>query len=242
VRSWAFGFPAVIARVDLARLVVRLESVLRAHGARTQAHAIDSRIRMERGGARAIASIALEGDRIARAVVSEVRVAPFFAGVAMVVRPRPSFDAPILVADLMVPPPGVTRAYVDVGGPSIARPSFASRFREPLDAALETSKDVKRSTVPTWIAALSGGAGARLKAKPLHGEAVADILVEYTERYLRALAAADPAKDAAANVEAGKAMRTAFQTHGKASHHLARAFGATFTERYMGLLWGDVAA
>lgn len=170
---------------DFAALTAELDAIFRRRGARAQAAPVD--VRLWHGSLRAIASFVLEGDAFARAVVTHVRVWPLFEGVAMVVHPRPEVDAPLLVADLMVPPTGRPRAFVDVCGPAIAEPAFAARFREPLAAILDGADVPRRAPVPAWIAALSGGAGGRLSARRGGGDVLAATLARYVARYLDAL-------------------------------------------------------
>jgi hypothetical protein len=232
-----FAFPSVLARVDLERTALALDALFRRHGARGQSQPADRLVCVSRGGFRAVASFALESDRITRAVVTHVRMAPFFAGVALVVHPRAELDAPLLVGDVMIPPTGGARAYLDACGPAIASPTFAARFKDPLASIVDGARGVRRETVPAWIAPLSGGGGARLRARPGRGDGLARLLLAYVDRYLHALAAAQPARDAAANRAATLAVRDAFAAHGRARARLARAFGSPFTEGYTKLLW-----
>jgi len=231
-----YAYPAVVAGIDFGALAARLDTALRRHGARRQPAPLDVTLRY--GGLRAIASFVVESDTIARATVSHLRVSPVLAGVAMVVHPRPALDAPLLVCDIMVPPTAFARAFIDACGPGITRASFGARFREPLAALVDGADGLRRAPVPAWIAPLSGGAGARLRARRGDGEAIARVLVAYVERYLDALATAEPARDPAANAAAATAVRGAVRAHGPASRHLTRAFGADFAARYLDLLWG----
>jgi hypothetical protein len=229
--------PALLAGIDLAALVARLDAELHLHGARRQSAPFDLVLRP--GIFRSIASVVVESDRIARATVSQIRVAPFLGGIAMVVHPRPEIDAPMLVADVMVPPSGSARSFIDTCGPAIARDSFEGRFRAPLAAILDGAHVARRTTVPPWIAALSGGAGARLQAGRGGGGAIGAVLVAYVRRYLEALGRAEEARDVAGNRAAARAVREAVMRHGPAGRHLRRAFGGEFAGRYLRLLWGE---
>jgi hypothetical protein len=232
------AYPAALARLDLARIAAELDTTFRAHGARTQAVPLDLTFASRRGTG-AIASFVLESDRIARAVVSHVRVAPFFAGLALTVHPHPDRAAPLLVADLMVLPTGAVRAFVDTCGPSIAEPMFSARYRDPLATVLDTARGVRREPVPAWIAPLSGGAGGRIRARRGDGSPVVRTITRYVERYLDALDGAPEAKNADENLAAARTVRDVFRAHGPASRYLGRAFGPAFTARYMKLLWRD---
>lgn len=231
------SYPSVFARVDFNRVCFELEATFRRHGARTQPAPLDVVWSSSALGRAAIASFVLESERIERAVVTHVRVAPFFAGVAVAVHPRADLDAPMLVADIMVPPPGVTRAYLDACGPAIASPSFSRRFREPLAEVVDGADVGRRRPVPSWMAPLSGGCGARLRARPGDGDAVARVLVGYVARYLRGLEEADPAGDPRANAAAARIARDVIRSRGVAGKRLARTFGTRFAGRYLDLLW-----
>lgn len=226
-------WPAALAGLDLAALAARVEASLREHGARTQPQPVDL-VLQRRGPLRAMGSFVLEGDRIARAVVTHVRSAPFFAGLALVIHPRPSFDAPLLVGDLMVLPHGRARAFVDTVGPAIHRPWFAARFREPLLAALG---DMKRTSVPEWLAPWSGGTGGRLRAPLGRGAPLGDLLVRTVDAYLRALRACPPAEDPPENRSAARHVADTVRTHGPAGRQLARVFGDAVAKRTLDLLW-----
>jgi hypothetical protein len=241
-RAFPFAFPAALAGVDFGRTAAELDRTFRRHGARTQACSADLAFHTDKGGLAAMATFALESDRIARAVVSHVRFAPFIEGLAVTVHPRAEIDAPLLVADVMVLPPGSSRAFLDACGPSIARPGFTARFREPLAAIVDGAEGVAKTTVPAWIAPLSGGNGARLRARRGQGELLARLLVRYLDRYLGALASAEPAADPIANVADAHRVRDAFRAHGPAKKHLARSFGEPFTSRYVSLLWREDVA
>jgi len=225
--------------IDFSGLAAELDSVIRTHaaGARTQPAPTD--VALRHGAICAIASFAIESERIARAVVSHVRVWPFFQGIAMVVHPRPELDAPLLVADLMDPPGFATtpRAFIDVCGPAIARPPFATRFREPLAAILDGAHVPRRAPVPAWIAPVSGGAGGRLGARRGSADVLATTLARYLARYLEAVAQAAPAADPAANRAAALEVARVVRASGPASRYLARAFGREYATRYLDLLW-----
>lgn len=238
-----FAYPAAIAGIDMSRIAAELDGTFRRHGARTQATAQDLQFHSSKQGLATIATFVLESDRIARAVVSHVRFAPFFAGIAITVHPKNTIDAPLLVADLMVLPPGTSRAFLDACGPGIASAGFTTRFREPLAAIVDGARDLRKTTIPAWIAPLSGGNGARLRGKRGGGVALARVLVRYVDRYLVALGEAEISPDPDANVLVANRVRDAFRAHGPASKHLARSFGPAFTSRYLKLLWReDVSA
>ncbi len=222
-------------RIDFGGLAAELDGIFRRRGARTQPAPFD--VRLRHGAVRAIASFALESETIARAVVSHVRVWPVFQGVALVVHPRPHIDAPLLVADLMVPPTGTPRAFVDVCGPSIARPPFGERFREPLAAILDGAHVPRRAPVPAWIAPLSGGAGGRLSARRGSGDVLAATLTRYVACYLDALARAERTADVDANRAAAVSVASAVRTSGPAARYLTRAFGRDYATEYLDFLW-----
>jgi hypothetical protein len=240
--SLLMGHPATAAGIDFGALAADLDRVFRGHGARTQTSSLDVVFHRTRGSLATIASFVLESERIARAVVSHVRVAPLFAGIAITVHPHPTFDAPLLLADVMVPPPGSTRAFLDACGPSIARPGFDARFREPLAAiadSLAGAEGITRTTVPEWIAPLSGGSGARLRARRGHGDAIARVLVRYVDGYLTGLETAPRAADPSANAASARTVRDVMRANGPAAKHLTRSFGEGYTARYMRLLWRE---
>jgi hypothetical protein len=236
------AYPAALAGIDFARLTADLDGTFRRHGARTQPAPADLTLHHARSGFASIATFVLESDLIARAVVSHVRVAPFFTGVAITVHPHATIDAPLLVADLMVLPPGSSRAFLDACGPAIGRAGFATRFLEPLAAIVDGATGVGKTTVPAWIAPLSGGNGARLRASRGAGEKLARVVTRYVDRYLAALATAPRAVDPAANLASVRTVRDVMRAHGPAQKHLSRAFGETFTSSYMRLVWRDDAA
>ena len=235
------SYPAALAGIDFARLTADLDGTFRRHGARTQPAPADLALHHARSGFASIATFVLESDFIARAVVSHVRVAPFFTGIAITVHPHATIDAPLLVADLMVLPPGSSRAFLDACGPAIGRAGFATRFLEPLAAIVDGATGVQKTTVPAWIAPLSGGNGARLRASRGAGEKLARVVTRYVDRYLEALATAPRALDPAANAASVRTVRDVMRAHGPAQKHLSRAFGETFTSSYMRLVWRDDA-
>jgi hypothetical protein len=226
------ALPAALAGIDLGSLAASLDALLRARGAHRQEHPLTLTFRP--GELTAIASSVLEGDRIARAVITQIRRAPFFAGIALVIHPRAELDAPLLVGDLMIPPHGSARAYVDTCGPAIDR----ARFRGPLTAIVEATRGMRRSTVPDWIAPLSGS-GARLRAGRGRATALGDLLLRYVTTYLDALASAEPAARPAKNRDDAARVAQAVRTYGPAGRHLARAFGDDYAQRYLDLLWGQ---
>jgi len=238
VRALA-GLPATLARLDLASTCAQLEAALRRRGARAQPTAVDLLLRHGRTPGAAIATFVLESERLARAVVSHVHVPPFYAGVALAVHPRPELDAPLLVADLGIPPPGVTRIFVDACGPAVDAPGFEARFRSVLAPILDSARDLDHEPVPAWLAPRSGGCGGRLRARRGEGGAALGVLSRYLDRYLEALDHAPVARDAAANRDAARAVAATVRANGPAGRYLTRTFGASFAGRYADLLWNE---
>jgi hypothetical protein len=238
-RPHVFERPSASHAIDFSALAAELDTVIRTHaaGARTQPAPTD--VVLRHGAICSIASFAIESDRIARAVVSHVRVWPLFQGIAMVVHPRAEIDAPLLVADLMEPPALATtpRAFIDVCGPAIARAPFATRFREPLAAILDGAHVPRRAPVPAWIAPVSGGAGGRLSARRGSADVLASTLSRYLARYLEAVAQSASAADPAANRAVAKDVARIVRASGPAGRYLARAFGRDYAARFLDLLW-----
>ena len=150
--------------VDLASVVRELEGELRERGGRTQAHPVGELLVAGKLPGAALATFVLESDRIARAVVSQLRVPPFMSGVAMVIHPVAEVEAPVLLADSIIAPTGRARALLDAAGPGILNPTFADDFGIPLAHVVDGCEGVRRSTVPAWLAPLSGGGGRRCEA------------------------------------------------------------------------------
>ena len=236
------AYPANLAAIDFGTLAAELDAIFRRHGARAQP--TPRSLLLQRGPLRAIATFVVESDAIARATVSHLRVSPFMAGIALVVHPDPALDAPLLVADIMVPPTGFARAFLDACGPGIGSPLFETRFRDPLAKILDDAPrlGLRRAPVPAWMAPFSsgaGGAGGGLRAGRGAGSALAELLARYVSAYLDALTTAERSKDLAANETRARAVRAAVRANGPAERHLTRAFGADFTSRYLKLLWRD---
>jgi len=236
-------WPEAIAGTDLARIALELDTTLRKHGARTQAHPAGVLLAHGRLGA-TLACFVLEGERIRRAVVTHVRAAPFFAGLSVLIHPRANLEAPLLVADLTIAPTGRARALVDACGPAIATHGFAERFGAPLAQVVDSAASVRRTTVPAWLAPASGAGGGRLRASRGGAEGLARVVVRYVDRYLSSLDGASHAEGPAAeqaNLAAARGVRDLMRVHGPARKHLARTFGEPAAERMMRLLWVDDA-
>lgn len=233
------SLPASAAGVDLSDAARQLDGVLHRAGCKTLPVPDGLGYIEARGGLRAIATTMLESDTIARAVISQVRAAPFFGSVVVVVHPRPELDAPLCLLDLHVVPPGRARAYVDVCGPAIAHAKFRSTFWEPLKKALGTSSALYAQPVPTWMAALSGGCGAVVRARGSSANRLVGVSLNYLEAYLRGLALAPAAQSPAHNRESARAVVEAVRSNGKAGRMLERAFGASVASRYMRVLYNE---
>ncbi len=234
-----FGLPASFAGLDLSDATRRFDGVLHAHGARTIA-VPDGVGYVEAGlGARAIATTMLDSDRIARAVLSHVRVAPFFASVVLIVHPRPEIDAPLCVLDLRVATMGRARVYLDTCGPGVARPEFRANFWEPLQRSLGTSSALRSSPVPAWMAAFSGGCGAIVRARPGSANRLVGLSELYLDAYLRALETAPAAKSSKDNSRRAREVSSAIREHGRAGRTLSRRFGAEVAARYTRVLYND---
>jgi hypothetical protein len=237
-------WPEALAATDLARIAVELDGAFRRHGARTQPQPPDLLLTRGKLPSAAMATFVLEGERIARAVVTHIRVAPFFAGIALVVHPRAELEAPLLVADMTIAPTGRARALLDACGPSIAARGFAERFAAPLAQVVDGATGVRRSTVPAWLAPVSGAGGGQLRAGRTGGEGLARVLLRYVDRYLMALDSAPRISEASArraNELAVHAVRDVVRAHGPARKHLARSFGERTADRALRLLWREDA-
>jgi hypothetical protein len=240
-------WPETLAGTDFARISLELDGSLRKHGARTLTLSTlgPSRAPLLAHGrmpSTAMASFVLASERIARAVVTHVRVPPFFAALAVVIHPRPEWEAPLLVADMTITPMGRARALVDACGPAIGARGFAERFGAPLAQVVDSATGVRRTTVPAWLAPVSGAGGGTLRAGRGSAEGLARIVLRYVDRYLVALDGAPRVTEAAAvraNGEAARAVRDRVRANGPAKGHLARAFGEDIAERSLRLLWQD---
>ena len=240
--AFAVSLPAALAGVDLAEVARALESALRRRGARTQTHPVGELFVAGKLPNTAMATFVLEGERIARAVVTQLRVPPFMAGIAVVIHPRPDVDAPLLVADMTIAPTGRSRALLDAAGPAITSPTFAAEFATPLARVIDGSLGPRRSTVPPWLAPVSGAGGGTLRADPGRGEELAQVLVRYVETYLASLDRAPRREDRGAtraNEMAARTVRDLVRANGPAKRWLARAFGERPAERYMRLFWRE---
>jgi hypothetical protein len=229
----------LFAPPNLGGLAQELEAVLRKHGARSQP--LDTDIRFQAGAwpGVAIATFVLESDTVSRAVVSHVRAAPFYTGLSVVVHPRANLQAPLMLADISVPPPGIPRMFLDVGGPNLGTGAFQERFGKPLELVVSSNQGFRRTGAPLWLGGLAGGTGGRLKAWPGRGESLCRLLVKYTDRYLQALEGADPHGDSEDALRATRSVRDAFRANGPAGKYLARFFGEGFAGKYARVLWND---
>lgn len=233
--------PASLAGLDLTTVAAHLVGALRLAGARTQAAPLD--VVLVHGGlpmrAR-MASTVLESERVARAVVTHVRAAPFFEAVSIAVHPRPALEAPLMLADLRVGPVGRSNLFVDACGPGVAHPSFMRRFHDPLVRVRDAHPaSLRKREVPEWIAAASGGTGARLAAPRGAGQDLARVLLRYTDAYLDALAHAEAAADADDNAAKARAVAATVKKNGAARRWLERSFGPARTGEYERLLWNE---
>ncbi len=231
--------PASLAGVDLSDAAKRLDGALHAFGAKTAPVPAMVGYVEARLGTRAMAVTALESDRIARAVIAHVRVAPFFASLLLVVHPRPEIDAPICVVDLHVVPPGRASAYVDVCGPAITRPTFRKMFWEPLEKTLGVSAAMEIDPVPSWMAALSGGCGALVHARGQTGSRLFGLGLAYLDAYLHALEVAPMALNPAENRASAHAVADRVHAEGRAYPMLKRAFGVDAAARTTRFLWNQ---
>ena len=228
--------PTRRARIDFATTFADVDGLLYARGLRAAPIPPDLAVAHGRLGV-SMASKAFESDRVARAVVTHVTAAPFFAGLSIVAHPKAELDAPLLLADVRVIPSGVTRAFFDACGP--IGEEFDVLFRKPLSQTLDAAvaSAVRRKRVPEWLDRVSSGAGAQLAASPGRGNVIAYALVRYVERWLdgleRAPAAADPSKNAAAS----RSVCDTVRANGRAGKMIARAFGADFAARFAGFVW-----
>jgi len=237
--SQVLSLPASRVGLDLSDACRKLDGALHAAGAKTEPAPAELGYVESRMGALAMATTVLSSERIARAVLSQVRAAPFFQSIVLVVHPRPELDAPLLVVDLHVVPPGRASAYVDVCGPSIARPAFRSGFLAPLERALGATPALRFSAVPPWIAPLSGGCGAVIRARGNTAGQLFGVTLRYVETYLEALANAPAAPHAGENAASARSVADVARANGKAATMLARSFGHATSARMMRLLWNE---
>jgi hypothetical protein len=236
------ALPAALAGVDLPHVVRVLEAELRRRGARTQARPVAELFAVGKLPGSALATFVLESDRIARAVVSHLRVPPFMAGLALIVHPRSELQAPLLLADLTIAPTGRARALLDAAGPAIAHPAFADDFAGPLARVIDGASGPKRSTVPAWLAHVSGGGGGTLRSERGGGAELADVFVRYVGTYLSALDRAPQQAEPGtirANGIAARTVRDLVRANGPAKRWLVRAFGEFVAERYLRVFWRE---
>lgn len=233
--------PAALASLDTIELVFHVVGALRQRGARSQHAPMD--VVLVHGGwpmSAKMATCVLESERVARAVVTHVRAAPFFESVSLAVHPRAALEAPLLLADLRVTPVGRSHLFLDACGPGVGHPSFMARFHDPLVRVLdEIPSRLRKQAVPDWIAPSSGGAGARLGAKPGDGRELSRVLLRYAGAYLDALDAAPPSAEPDANEERARAVASAVKRYGAARRWLERSFGEVRTAQYQRLLWNE---
>lgn len=231
------ALPGPLARVNAQRLVEHIDGTLRMFGARSQAAPMDVvHVSSRRPPFAQMSTCVLESKTIARAVVSHVRAAPFFAGVSVVVHPQHAFDAPSLIADFRIETTGRTKLYIDACGPATQRPQFMKRFHAQLSHVLDgLPSGVRKRLVPEWMASMSGGCGASLTARPLAGRDLERVLLRYLGAYLGALAGAEKLEHA----NGSRALGDVFKTHGVLGRYLTRAFGSAFAERYQELVWNE---
>jgi hypothetical protein len=228
--------------LDLAHLVRDLEGALRRRGARTQAHPVGGLLVFGSVARTALATFVLESERIQRAVVTHVRATPFTEGLALVVHPRAELDAPVLVGELLVTPAGRAHALLDAAGPGIAHASFAEAFGRPLARIIDDPRGFRRSTVPAWLAPVSGGGGGSLRAGRGEAGTLTGVVLRYVETYLAALDHAPRAPDdsaARANLVSARMVRDLIRSRGAAKERLAPAFGEREAEQYLRLFWRE---
>jgi Ferredoxin-dependent bilin reductase len=235
-----FALPASAVGLDLSDAARQVDGALHTAGCKTVA-VPDGLGYVQAGlGLRAIATTMLESERVSRAIVSHVRVAPFFASLIVVVHPKPEIDAPLCVVDLHVVPGGGARAYVDVCGPAIDHPEFRAKFFVPLNRALGRSSALHASPVPAWMAALSGGCGAVVSARPGSANRLFGLSLGYVQAYLQSLDMSPVARNPAENRARAQAVADAARVSGRAGRMLARSFGTDIGTRYARLLWNQI--
>jgi hypothetical protein len=226
------------ARVDFAETFAAIDGLFYERGLRATPIPPDLAVATGRLGVR-MAVKAFEGDRVARAVVTHVSAAPLFAGLSVVIHPRPEWNIPVLLADMRVLPSGVTRAFVDACGPT--KGEFDVLFRKPLAQTLDAAvaSAVRRKRPPEWLDRVTAGAGADLAANAGRGHVISYALVRYIERWLDGAARATEAADPTANAAAAQSICDLVRTHrGRRGGKLvARAFGSAFAARYSALVW-----
>jgi hypothetical protein len=233
--------PSALAGIDATELVFHLVGALRMRGAHSQAAPLD--LLLVRAGwpvSTQMATSVLESDRVARAVVTHVRAAPFFESVSLAIHPKAELEAPLLLADLRVTPLGRSNLFVDACGPGVAHPSFMSRFHDPLVRVLDGQpRGVRKAAVPDWIAPTSGGTGARLSCGPGSGNDLSRALLRYVSAYLDALGGAVRADQPEDNVERVRVVASTVKKNGAAGKWLERSFGVARTAEYQRLLWNE---
>lgn len=237
--SHVLSLPASAAGIDLSRATAELDRALHGAGCKTVSVPRGLGYLEARMGTAAMATTALEGERVSLAVLSNVRAAPFFGSIVLVVHPRPTIDAPLLVADMSVVPPRRARAYLDVCGPAIARPEFKRTFFPALTRALGATNALAPSPVPSWIAPLSGGCGAVVRARGNTATQLFGLALRYVETYLACLSEAPAAADAESNAASQRSVADVVRAHGRAGRMLSRAFGPASAARYSRLLWNE---
>ena len=229
--------PTQRARIDFGATFAEVDGLLHTRGLHSAP--ISPELAYARGMLLvAMATKTFTGERIARAVVCHVRASPVFASLAVVIHPKPEIDAPMLLADVRVVPSGRTRAYFDACGPG-TNGEFDALFRKPLAQTLDAAvaSAVRRERVPEWMSSISSGAGAQIAASPGRGTVIVYALLRYIERYLDGVDRAGPAANPSANAAMSRKVAETVRTHGRGGKMIARAFGASFAERYAALFW-----
>ncbi len=223
------------ARIDFATTFADIDGLFYARGLKAAPLAPELAIARGRLGV-VMASKAFEGERVRRAVITHVSMAPLFESLSIVAHPRSELDAPMLLADARVLPSGTTRAFFDACGATSGE--FDSLFRKPLSQTLDAAvaSAVRRQRVPEWLDRVSSGAGAQLSANPGRGNVIAYALVRYVERWLDGVDRAGTG-DASANMTAERRAIDTFREHGRAGKIVARLFGRDFGSRWGALVW-----
>jgi hypothetical protein len=224
------------AHVDFAETFASLDSLFYARGLRPTVIGPDLVAARGRLGV-AMAVKAFAGERVARAVVTHVSARPLFAGLSIVIHPKPEWNIPMLLADARVVPSGVTHAFVDACG--CTKGEFDVLFRKPLAQTLDAvvASAVRRKRLPTWLDRITAGAGAELAANRGRGHVIGYALLRYVERWLDGAARATEAASAEDNTLAARAVCDAVRTHGRGGKMVIRAFGPAFASRYAALVW-----
>jgi hypothetical protein len=226
----------VRARVDFAETFATLDALFYEHG--LHAYPVPSDIAVARGRLGVTMAVkAFEGERVHRAIITQVSAAPLFAGLSVVVHPRAQWNIPLLIADVRVVPSGVTHAFVDACGPT--QGEFDALFRKPLSQTLDAAvaSAVRRKRLPGWLDDYTAGAGAELAANRDRGHVLSYALVRYVERWLEGAARASEAASAEHNRAAARGVCDALRANGRGAKMLSRAFGSRFATRYASLVW-----